>query len=129
MAKLKSCKKLIGTMADVSGISLSIRILEAEAVKKAKDFLTNVLALNNGKIEFHTYDEDGYQEDDNSFCVPYDGGNHPEYASNCFSDVESVYMHNNDIYLEIEDCDAYPLTSLDNSNIIELSLFIYEELM
>lgn len=23
-------------------------------------------------------------DEDNMMCVPYDGGNHPEYASNCY---------------------------------------------
>lgn len=29
---------------------------------------------------------------DENFCIMYDGGNHPEYASNCFSSVESVFI-------------------------------------
>jgi len=44
---------------------------------------------------------------DDCFCVTYDGGNHPEYASNAFSDVYGVFTKNNKVYLNIEDCEEY----------------------
>ena len=40
---------------------------------------------------------------DYSITVAYDGGNHPEYASNVFSTVESVLIKDNDIYVDTED--------------------------
>lgn len=45
-----------------------------------------------------------FEYDNNEFVtVVYNGGNHPEYASNAFSQVSRVYMKNNDIYVETED--------------------------
>lgn len=52
--------------------------------------------------------------------VPYDGGNHPEYASNCFSDVLSVYCENDCIYLEIEDCKKYGIKNINANNLYDL---------
>ena len=58
-----------------------------------------VLSETDGNsVEFDEYE---------MLTVPYDGGNHPEYASNCFSRVNSVYLKNGEIYLNIEDCDEY----------------------
>ena len=128
MGNLVSNQKMLGRITEVKELVNSIYVLEREAAKKSKEFLIKALSLNGGKIEFHTYDEDGYQTDDNSFCVPYDGGNHPEYASNCFSNVESVFMEDKDIFLEIEDCDEYPLENIDGRVLCEMCLFINENL-
>ena len=58
-----------------------------------------VLSETDGNsVEFDEYE---------MLTVPYDGGSHPEYASNCFSRVNSVYLKNGEIYLNIEDCDEY----------------------
>lgn len=40
---------------------------------------------------------------DYSITVVYDGGNHPEYASNAFSTVESILIKDNNIYVDTED--------------------------
>ena len=52
--------------------------------------------------------------------VPYDGGNHPEYASNCFSDVLSVYCKDDCIYLETEDCKNYGIENINTENLYYL---------
>ena len=52
--------------------------------------------------------------------VPYDGGNHPEYASNCFSDVLSVYCKDDCIYLETEDCKNYGIENINAENLYYL---------
>lgn len=52
--------------------------------------------------------------------VPYDGGNHPEYASNCFSDVYCVYYKNNNIYLDIEDCEEYSIENISAENAYDI---------
>lgn len=49
--------------------------------------------------------------------VAYDGGNHHEYASNCFSNVNAIFKKDGHVYLDIEDCDEYDIESL---SIIEL---------
>lgn len=69
-------------------------------------------------------------------CVTYDGGNHPEYAANPYSDVNGVYLKNNEIYLHTEDCTTYPITSVTASELYEVACssvmsleegFTYEE--
>lgn len=49
---------------------------------------------------------------DYTCCVSYDGGNHPEYASNCFSDVIRAYMRDGKVYLDIEDASDYELENV-----------------
>lgn len=44
--------------------------------------------------------------------VAYDGGNHPEYASNVFSEVNGVFIKNGKWYLDIEDDSEYPIERL-----------------
>ena len=41
-------------------------------------------------------------KDDNYYTIAYDGGNHPEYASDCFARIEKVYEENNHYYIDTE---------------------------
>ena len=59
--------------------------------------------------------------EENMMSVPYDGGNHPEYASNCFSNVNSVYLKNDTIYLDIEDCDEYEIDRVDTEEVFNIA--------
>ena len=38
-----------------------------------------------------------------SCTVVYDGGRHPEYASNVFSTVDSIYLKDNILFIDTED--------------------------
>ena len=54
-----------------------------------------------------------WEEYDCPPCVSYDGGNHPEYASNCFSSVYGVSLNKHgQIILHTEDCDEYPVENI-----------------
>ena len=68
----------------------SVNLLMSNVIKDCMEYLKGVLKEYNGRIVMHVYDEDGVQEDDTSFCVSYDGGHHPEYGSNVFSEVEVI---------------------------------------
>ena len=59
-----------------------------------------------------------------SLYVSYDGGNHPEYASNCYSVVSNIYVNNGEIYLEIEETSNYPLTSVPVNEVVNIAEFI-----
>lgn len=60
-----------------------------------------------------------------SVCVPYNGGNHPEYASNCFSNVYKVSLdERGDIILCIEDCEEYDLVEVPTENVFDIANFI-----
>lgn len=71
-----------------------------------------------GPIEFD-YDNDEY------VTVIYDGGAHPEYASNAFSQVNNVYMKNNDIYVETEDSDIKE-TELSTEELYDIASIIHD---
>lgn len=56
--------------------------------------------------------------------VSYDGGNHPEYASNCYSEVSNIYVNNGDIYLEIDETSKYSLDNVPVDEIVNIAKFI-----
>lgn len=60
-------------------------------------------------------------DDDNMMSVSYDGGNHPEYASNVFSMVYSVYLKNGEIFLNIQDCDEYEIDRVDYDDVFAIA--------
>lgn len=59
--------------------------------------------------------------EDNMMYVPYDGGNHSEYASNCFSMVNSVYLKDGEIFLDIEDCDEYEIARVNYDDVFSIA--------
>lgn len=57
----------------------------------------------------------------------YDGGNHPEYASNCFSEIQSVYIDKNgELSLDLEDTKWYPISGVSTEDIVRLAEYIDE---
>ena len=73
------------------------------------DYLRKVLKENGNRIDLQSEDYD-------IVCVVYDGGRHPEYAANPYSQVYSVFFNEEDnkIYLETEDCDEYCIDRVDS---------------
>lgn len=62
--------------------------------------------------------------------VAYDGGRHPEYASNAFSQVSGAFLEDGKIYIICEDCDEYSVDriwSLDELIAILDMLIAYME--
>jgi len=54
---------------------------------------------------------------DESVCVEYDGGNHPDYDANPYSTVYSISLDKNGrIILEIEDCEEYDTENITTEN-------------
>lgn len=60
-------------------------------------------------------------EEENAISVSYDGGNHPEYASDCFPSVKAVYLKNGEIYLDIDGCDAYPISKITTNELLQIT--------
>lgn len=57
--------------------------------------------------------------------VSYDGGNHPEYASNCYSSVDGICIkhdpiHGDKLFLDIEDDTTYSVDRVLTVDLIEL---------
>lgn len=84
-----------------------------------RDFLKDVLRNNNGSIDWYNVDLPEY------ISVPYDGGNHPEYASNVFSNVYGVMLADDgDIYLHIEDDEKYSISNINVDDLYNICSFI-----
>lgn len=58
------------------------------------------------------------------FC--YDGGNHPEYASNMYSAVEGFELNGDKLVFSIEDSDSYEAGRVLTDDLIELCDAIVE---
>jgi hypothetical protein len=87
--------------------------------ENCEEYIKIALKENNGHIDFNDYDINEF------VSVPYDGGNHPEYASNCFSVVNGVFMHKDGyICLDTEDCDCYPLSDVDWDDVYNVAEYI-----
>lgn len=62
-------------------------------------------------------------------AVTYDGGNHPEYASNAFSDVIDVHLDEyGNVELCIDECDEYDTDRIDGGELGCLAMEIYSAL-
>lgn len=84
------------------------------------EFLTNKLRENNNKLSWDCYEIGGY------VSVCYDGGNHPEYASNVFSSVEGVFIEDDEIYLHIEDDNKYSIDNVNTNELLDVCSYIVE---
>ena len=70
------------------------------------------------------YGEVDFDDCVSSVCVCYDGGNHPEYNSNCFSMVYGAHLNNGNVMLNIEDCDEYDIERVQTEEVYDLADFI-----
>lgn len=87
-----------------------------KARETATAFITDAVNNNGGSIEFDCESDGEY------ISVAYDGGNHPEYASNVFSTVYGVSMHRNGyLVLETEDCPEYDFTYVDTVDVVKIA--------
>ena len=74
-----------------------------------------------------TYNDDTYDYvGEEVVSVTYDGGNHPEYDSNAFSNIECIFIDKKDnkIYLSIEDCEKYGIDRCSNDEIIYIAQYL-----
>ena len=82
-------------------------------------YLTATLELNDGNIDWEDIELPKY------VSVPYDGRNHPEYASNVFSTVYGVFFDKEkNICLKTEDYDEYSIDNVDTDSLIYLVSFL-----
>ena len=95
----------------------------SEARKNCKDYLKWAVKKygkketdNYGKIVFRLEFDTEY--DDQNISVAYDGGAHPEYASNLYSEVYSVSVCLDDITLDIEDSSQYEFDRVETADLL-----------
>lgn len=63
-----------------------------------------------------------------TLTVTYDGGRHPEYDTNAFSEVSSIYLKDGKIYLDTEDCEEYSIDRINDDEVYNVAMFVYEML-
>lgn len=88
------------------------------AIKQVKD----IVGVYNNSVEVSLIAMEMGVE---SISVAYDGGNHPEYDSNVFSEVERVYVREDRLFVETEDADIEfsDLSSMEEMTILQ---WLYE---
>ena len=106
----------IKTGNDFSNIATKLK-------QECVDYLTQV-TKENRSIEFD------WEQDDEYICVSYDGGGHPEYASNLYSTVYSVSFNDKEkrLSVETEDDDDYTVDRLSADEVYTLALAVYNKL-
>lgn len=105
-------KKTVKKFDDLNQVFRDIR-------KESIEYLTDVCKRNGGKVDMR-------DDDNGGVCVTYDGGRHPEYASNAFSTVWSVWLKGDEPVLEIDEVDDYQLDRLDWLELYGVASYIYE---
>lgn len=98
--------------------------------EECKEYITSFVkkyGKHHTKKDKDIYDLDLYNDeiDDyyggDSISCSYDGGNHPEYASNAFATIYEVAVINDKIHLVIEDCDDYDVDYVLTDDIINIA--------
>ena len=88
------------------------------------ELIKTALVQNKGEISFREiYDENECGE---ILSVIYDGGNHPEYNANPFSTVNRLYLKNDNIVIDCEDCDEYYIDSVGVEDISSIANYLVE---
>lgn len=96
--------------------------LSQKLMRESLNYLQRLCKENDGTINLEVLDI--------CVAVTYDGGNHPEYASNAFSDVINVHLDSKgNVMLCIDNCDDYdPDRIADAGELYGLALEIYTAL-
>lgn len=110
---------MLVTKDEIKAMICDYRETESITREKCKGFLSTMLLGDGSRINL--LHEDGFVQ----MCVNYDGGNHPEFHSNVFSDVYSVFNKDGKIYVEIEDDDEYDINNLSTDELVGICELIY----
>lgn len=99
-------------------IGKKVSTMLPELRKESIKYITDAVK-KNGSINI--YDED----ENDPVYVGYDGGSHPEYASNLYSMVYDVHIDSKGrVCLNIEDCDEYEIDRCSTMEIYEVACMI-----
>ena len=99
-----------------------------EWLRKARqsciDYITKVVKEHDNIITFD------FDYDDENMNVMYDGGNHPEYASNAFSCLYNVHFDRNGILcVEIEESPDYDFDRMGTLEIMMIAEAIHDSVL
>lgn len=93
--------------------------LQGKVRKECIKFLEKTLKANNNHLEWDD------TELDCSVCVSYNGGNHPEYASNVYSTVTGINLNDRgEVTLDIEDCPEYYIDDVPTEELYDVCDFV-----
>ena len=94
-----------------------------ELYETSKEFIERKVKENGGRIEFD-YDEIEKLGLVNP-TITYDGGNHPEYASDAFSYLWGAFIDEQGVLnLIIADCDEYEVDRVNASDLADAAAFL-----
>lgn len=92
---------------------------QRELRKACIEYLTGVLKEHGNKL---TWDECDMNA---GISVSYDGGNHPEYASNVFSSVYGLSLDNKgNISIDTEDDSDYDIENVNTDEVYDIADFV-----
>lgn len=89
-----------------------------EIRKESIEYLREVAEENQGFFDLTEFNDFG------SVCVTYDGGNHPESASNSFSTVQVLKLDGDKLVLETDDTDWYDTGNIETFELYGVASFI-----
>jgi hypothetical protein len=117
-------------MRKVNQLLKEIKPIRAEINKRCIAYLKRVLKkAENHRIGFYD-EENGEYIGGEVVCVTYDGGNHPEYASNAFSTVNGVFINRRGVIsLNIEDCSDYELEDVSWEDVYNIAEYLKNEIL
>lgn len=98
-----------------------------DALSKARtsctEYITEKVKECGGEIVFDTdYDAENIN-------IMYDGGNHPEYASNCFSFLTRAYINGDSLTFEIEDSNDYDVDRVNTDDLMAIAEAIHDSVI
>lgn len=97
--------------------------MKKEVREGSIQYILDELKKNSNNIPFK--DEDGEFWGGCAICITYDGGRHPEYAANPYSDVNGIILEDGEAVVETEDGEM-KLESLDWDEIFCLADYIHD---
>ena len=99
--------------------------VSSEARKNCKAFLVWAVqkygtktVYNGTRVRFTLEFDMGFA--DENINIIYDGGNHPEYASNCSSKVYAMCVSIGEVYAIIEDSSHYEFDRIDTADLLQI---------
>ena len=93
--------------------------ISGELRRDCIEYLTRKLKENGNHIEWDDLDLDC------SVTLSYNGGNHPEYASNCYSTLTAINLNERgEITFDIEDCSEYDVDEVTTTELYDVCDFL-----
>ena len=98
-------KKIKNVTSQLDKAIITLECVMTESAKVFKKYVKTILTeVHNNEVEVY---------EGCNYCVTYDGGRHPEYDANPYSQLQRIYLKDGKIYVETEDADGLEFDYLD----------------